>query len=514
MNEKQRLESKQIEAANSSDKKSAKDYSKYFEQVITAPSLKDAKKRGKEEVKYHNDFSIPKEFRGMGEGRKFYIRTYGCQMNEHDTEVMAGIFLALGYEPTDNTEDANVILLNTCAIRENAENKVFGELGHLKHLKTEKPDLLIGVCGCMSQEESVVNKILKTYNQVDMIFGTHNIHRLPNILHDAYMSKEMVVEVWSKEGDVIENLPKVRRGKIKAWVNIMYGCDKFCTYCIVPFTRGKERSRRPEEIIQEVRHLAAQGYQEVTLLGQNVNAYGKDLEDMKYGLGDLMDELRKIDIPRIRFTTSHPRDFDDHLIEVLAKGGNLMDHIHLPVQSGSTDVLKIMARKYTREQYLELVSKIKAAIPNVALTTDIIVGYPNETDEQFEETMSLYREVGYELAYTFIYSPREGTPAAKMQDNVPLEVKKERLQRLNALVNELSAEAMKKYKGQIVEVLVEGESKNNPDVLAGYTSRNKLVNFAAPKSAIGKIVKVRITDTKTWSLNGEMVEELEPVEVK
>jgi tRNA-2-methylthio-N6-dimethylallyladenosine synthase len=515
MNEKQRLEAQQIDTANSSDKKSAKDYSKYFEQVITAPSLKDAKKRGKEEVKYHNDFSIPEQYRGMGDGRKFYIRTYGCQMNEHDTEVMAGIFLALGYEPTDNTEDANVILLNTCAIRENAENKVFGELGHLKHLKLEKPDLLIGVCGCMSQEESVVNKILKTYNQVDMIFGTHNIHRLPNILNEAYMSKEMVVEVWSKEGDVIENLPKVRRGNIKAWVNIMYGCDKFCTYCIVPYTRGKERSRRPEEIIQEVRHLAAQGYQEVTLLGQNVNAYGKDLEDMNnYGLGNLMDELRKIDIPRIRFMTSHPRDFDDHLIEVLAKGSNLMDHIHLPVQSGSTDVLKIMARKYTREQYLELVRKIKAAIPNVALTTDIIVGYPNETDEQFEETMSLYREVGYELAYTFIYSPREGTPAAKMQDNVPMEVKKERLQRLNALVNEMSAEAMKKYKGQIVEVLVEGESKNNPEVLAGYTSRSKLVNFAATKSAIGKIVKVRITDAKTWSLNGEMVEELEPVEVK
>ncbi|MGF6951083.1 tRNA-2-methylthio-N6-dimethylallyladenosine synthase [Neobacillus sp. B4I6] len=514
MNEKQRLEGQKVESVNSSDKKSAKDYSKYFEQVITAPSLTEAKKRGKEEVKYHNDFSISEEFRGMGEGRKFYIRTYGCQMNEHDTEVMAGIFLALGYEPTDNTEDANVILLNTCAIRENAENKVFGELGHLKSLKLEKPDLLIGVCGCMSQEESVVNKILKTYHQVDMIFGTHNIHRLPNILHEAYMSKEMVVEVWSKEGDVIENLPKVRRGNIKAWVNIMYGCDKFCTYCIVPFTRGKERSRRPEEIIQEVRHLAAQGYQEVTLLGQNVNAYGKDLEDGTYGLGELMDELRKIDIPRIRFTTSHPRDFDDRLIEVLAKGGNLMDHIHLPVQSGSTDVLKIMARKYTREQYLELVKKIKAAIPNVALTTDIIVGYPNETDEQFEETMSLYREVGYELAYTFIYSPREGTPAAKMEDNVPMEVKKARLQRLNALVNELSLEAMKKHEGQILEVLVEGESKNNPDVLAGYTSRSKLVNFVAPKSVIGKIVKVKITQAKTWSLNGEMVEELEPAEVK
>ncbi|WP_226087391.1 tRNA (N6-isopentenyl adenosine(37)-C2)-methylthiotransferase MiaB [Mesobacillus sp. S13] len=514
MNEKQRLDAQQVQTENSSDKKSSKDYSKYFETVYTAPSLKDAKKRGKEEVKYHKDFDIPEEFLGMGQGRKFYIRTYGCQMNEHDTEVMAGIFLGLGYEPTDSVEDANVILLNTCAIRENAENKVFGELGHLKHLKREKPDLLLGVCGCMSQEESVVNKILKTYNQVDMIFGTHNIHRLPNILQEAYMSKEMVVEVWSKEGDVIENLPKVRKGNIKAWVNIMYGCDKFCTYCIVPYTRGKERSRRPDDIIQEVRQLAAQGYQEITLLGQNVNAYGKDFTDIDYGLGDLMDEMRKIDIPRVRFTTSHPRDFDDHLIEVLAKGGNLMDHIHLPVQSGSTDVLKIMARKYTREQYLELVGKIKAAIPNVTLTTDIIVGYPNETDEQFEETMSLVREVGYEAAYTFIYSPREGTPAAKMQDNVPMEVKKERLQRLNALVNEQSAQSMKKYQDQIVEVLVEGESKNNPDVLAGYTSKLKLVNFVGPKSAIGKIVKVKITGAKTWSLNGEMVEEIQPVEVK
>jgi tRNA-2-methylthio-N6-dimethylallyladenosine synthase len=506
MNEEQRLDSQQAVTTNSSDKKSVKDYSKYFETVLTAPSLKEAKKRGKEEVSYFKDFKISEQFRGMGEGRKFYIRTYGCQMNEHDTEVMAGIFLGLGYEPTDVVEDANVILLNTCAIRENAENKVFGELGHLKHLKLEKPDLLLGVCGCMSQEESVVNKILKTYQQVDMIFGTHNIHRLPEILNEAYMSKEMVVEVWSKEGDVIENLPKVRRGNIKAWVNIMYGCDKFCTYCIVPYTRGKERSRRPEDIIQEVRHLAAQGYQEITLLGQNVNAYGKDFEDIQYGLGELMDEMRKIDIPRIRFMTSHPRDFDDQLIDVLAKGGNLVEHIHLPVQSGSTEVLKIMARKYTREQYLELVRKIKAAIPDVALTTDIIVGYPNETEEQFAETLSLYREVGFEAAYTYIYSPREGTPAAKMQDNVPMEVKKERLQRLNALVNQSSQEALQKYKDMVVEVLVEGESKNNPDVLAGYTRKSKLVNFKAPKTTIGKLIKVKITETKTWSLNGEMVE--------
>lgn len=507
MNEEQRKHGQQSKSVSPADQKSVKDYSKYFESVYIPPSLKDAKKRGKEEIKYHNDFTIDDQYRGLGEGKKFYIRTYGCQMNEHDTEVMAGIFMALGYEATNSTDDADVILLNTCAIRENAENKVFGELGHLKHLKREKPDLLIGVCGCMSQEESVVNKILKTYQQVDMIFGTHNIHRLPQILSDAYMSKAMVVEVWSKEGDVIENLPKVRRGNIKAWVNIMYGCDKFCTYCIVPYTRGKERSRRPEEIIQEVRHLAAQGYQEITLLGQNVNAYGKDIEDLQYGLGDLMDDLRKVDIPRIRFTTSHPRDFDDHLIEVLAKKGNLVEHIHLPVQSGSTDVLKIMARKYTREQFLELVGKIKKAMPDVALTTDIIVGYPNETNEQFEETLSLYKEVGFESAYTYIYSPREGTPAAKMNDNVPMEVKKERLQRLNAVVKEYSAEAMKKYTGQIVEVLVDGESKKNPDILAGYTRRSKLVNFKAPKTAIGKIVKVKITDAKSWSLDGEMVGE-------
>lgn len=503
MSEEQRLNAGLLEPTQV--KSPEKDYSQYFQTVYAPPSLKDAKKRGKEEIAYHDDFKIDERFRGMGNNRKFFIRTFGCQMNEHDTEVIAGILIGLGYEPTENVKEANLILLNTCAIRENAENKVFGELGHYKPLRQKNPDVLIGVCGCMSQEESVVNKILKTYDQVDMIFGTHNIHRLPNILHEAYMSKEMVIDVWSKEGDIIENLPKVRHGNIKAWVNIMYGCDKFCTYCIVPYTRGKERSRRPQDIIQEVRQLAAQGYKEITLLGQNVNSYGKDFDDIGYRFGDLMDELRKIDISRIRFTTSHPRDFDDHLIEVLAKGGNLVDHIHLPVQSGSSDILKIMARKYTREHYLDLVGKIKKAIPNVTLTTDIIVGFPNETDEQFEETMSLYREVGFDIAYTYIYSPREGTPAAKMADNIPMEVKKERLQRLNNLVNELSAEAMKPYKGKTVEVLVEGESKRNPEVLAGYTSKNKLVNFKAPQSAIGKIVNVKILEAKTWSLDGEFI---------
>lgn len=503
MNEEQRLQGQQIKELKPLKPVKEKDYSQFFQ---STPSLKDAKKRGKESIEYRDDFKIDERFANMGTARKFYIRTYGCQMNEHDTEVMAGIFEELGYEATDDVKEANVILLNTCAIRENAENRVFGELGHFKPLKLHNPDLLIGVCGCMSQEEAVVNKILKTYDQVDMVFGTHNIHRLPEILNEAYMSKETVIDVWSKEGDVIENLPKVRKGETKAWVNIMYGCDKFCTYCIVPYTRGKERSRLPEDIIQEVRELAAHGYKEITLLGQNVNAYGKDIENKSYSLGELMDELRKIDIPRIRFTTSHPRDFDDYLIEVLAKKGNLVEHIHLPVQSGSSDMLKIMARKYNRETYLELVRKIRHAMPDVALTTDIIVGFPNETDEQFEETLSLYREVGFEMAFTYIYSPREGTPAAKMVDNVPIEVKKERLQRLNEVVGEYCGKAMKQFEGEIVEVLVEGESKRNADVLAGYTRKNKLVNFVAPREVIGQLVNVRIVEAKTYSLTGEFIE--------
>lgn len=483
------------------DKKAQAD-SKNFEHVYQPPSLKQARKRGKEEVQYNNDFQIDEKYRNMGRGRTFMIKTYGCQMNAHDTEVMAGILSALGYQPTEDINTADVILINTCAIRENAENKVFSEIGNLKHLKRERPDVLLGVCGCMSQEESVVNKILKSFQNVDIIFGTHNIHRLPEILEEAYLSKAMVVEVWSKEGDVIENLPKVREGNIKAWVNIMYGCDKFCTYCIVPFTRGKERSRKPEDIIQEVRDLAREGYQEVTLLGQNVNSYGKDIDGLDYGLGDLLADISKIDIPRVRFTTSHPWDFTDRMIEVIAQGGNIVPHIHLPVQSGNNAVLKIMGRKYTRESYLDLVDRIKAQIPDVALTTDIIVGYPNETEEQFEETLSLYDEVGFEHAYTYLYSERDGTPAARMKDDVPKEVKKDRLQRLNRKVAAYSGEAMKPYEGEVVSVLCEGTSKKDDEVLAGYTEKNKLVNFRAPKSAIGKIVDVRIDEAHQFSLNG------------
>ncbi|MDD9270370.1 tRNA (N6-isopentenyl adenosine(37)-C2)-methylthiotransferase MiaB [Paenibacillus sp. GCM10023248] len=480
--------------------KSDKDYSQYFQ----PPSLTDAKKRGKEEIAVHYDFTIPEEMQGFGKDKYYLIRTYGCQMNEHDTEVMRGLLEQMGYQSTEDKYLADVILLNTCAIRENAEDKVFGELGHLKALKAQKPGLVLGVCGCMSQEEAVVNRIMQKHAFVDLIFGTHNIHRLPALLKDAFYNKEMVVEVWSKEGDIVENLPKKREG-IRAWVNIMFGCDKFCTYCIVPYTRGKERSRRPQDVLAEVRDLARQGFQEITLLGQNVNAYGKDFEDITYSFANLMDDIRKIDVPRVRFTTSHPRDFDDDLIEVLGKGGNLVEHIHLPVQSGNTEVLKRMSRKYSRDHYLQLVRKIKATMPDVVLTTDIIVGFPGETDEQFEETMSLFEEVGFDFAFTFIYSPREGTPAAAMEDNVPMEVKKQRLYRLNELVNAHSKASNDKLFGQTVEVLVEGESKNNADVLAGRTRTNKLIHFTGPKELIGQMVDVQVTHAQTWILKGEIV---------
>lgn len=538
MNEDQRLgrlgntESQSEQDVKSSDG-AKKDYSKYFDfsnakiiseeenkkiiriqgrdiQITDQPDYKQGKRRGKEDVQVlRPDDLIPEPMQGIGNGKTFHIRTYGCQMNTHDSENMAGLLTEMGFTETDDTKDADVILLNTCAIRENAENKVFGEIGHLKSLKKERPEVILGVCGCMSQEENVVNRIMQKHQHIDIIFGTHNIHRLPSLLQNAIYGKEMVIEVWSKEGDIVENMPRKREGKTQAWVNIMYGCDKFCTYCIVPYTRGKERSRLPEDIIDEVRDLARQGYKEITLLGQNVNAYGKDLKDRDYRLGHLMDDIHKIDIPRVRFTTSHPRDFDDHLISVLSKGGNLVEHIHLPVQHGNSDILKLMARKYTREQYVELAHKIKMAIPKASFTTDLIVGFPNETEEQFEDTLSLVREIEFDSAFTYIYSPREGTPAAKMKDNVPMEVKKERLARLNALVNEISAKKNLDYQDQVVEVLVEGESKKDPDVLAGRTRTNRLVNFKGPKSIIGEIVYVKVNEAKTWSLTGELVENAE-----
>ncbi|MEG2751284.1 MAG: tRNA (N6-isopentenyl adenosine(37)-C2)-methylthiotransferase MiaB, partial [Anaerorhabdus sp.] len=380
-----------------------------------------------------------------------------------------------------------------------------GELGMLKKLKTKNPDLMFGLCGCMAQEEEIVQLLLKKYPQVDLIFGTHNIHRLPELLYNAMMTKEKTVEVYSKEGEVIENLPVKRFGKHKAWVNIMYGCDKFCTYCIVPYTRGKERSRLMNDILAEIQELKDTGYKEVTLLGQNVNAYGKDL-DIENGFATLLEEVAKIGIPRIRFTTSHPWDFTDDMIDVIAKYDNVMPAIHLPVQSGNSDMLKIMGRRYTSEEYKSLYDRIIAKIPNCTFSTDIIVGFPNETDQQFQDTLDMVDYCKYDLAYTFIYSPREGTPAARMEDNVPMDVKSERLQRLNEKVGLYSNMNNQKYVGKVVRVLVDGLSKKNDQVYSGYSEENKLINFTGSQVQEGDIVKVLITDVKSWSLNGEVVE--------
>ncbi|HEY8444489.1 MAG TPA: tRNA (N6-isopentenyl adenosine(37)-C2)-methylthiotransferase MiaB [Bacilli bacterium] len=473
-----------------------KDYSKYF-----APSLKDARKRLSKETR-NIQYQIDENVIGIGNNKTYMIKTYGCQGNLADSEKIAGIMDELGFKEVETEDQADVIFFNTCAIRDNAEQRVFGELGRLKGLKKKDPNKLIVVCGCMPQEEATVEKIKNKYNQVDIVFGTHNIHRLPEYLNEAYLSKERILEVFSFEGDIIENIPQKRVHKSSAWVNIMYGCDEFCTYCIVPYTRGKERSRRPEDIIEEVQKLVQEGYKEVTLLGQNVNAYGKDFMDLNYTFADLLADLQKIDIKRVRFTTSHPRDLDDRTIEVMAKGINIMPHLHLPVQSGSNRILKLMNRKYTKESYLEKIKKLKELIPDISITTDIIVGFPGETEEDFNETLSLVNEANFEGAYTFIFSPREGTPASKFVDETPKEVKKERLLRLNKLINEGFARGNKRFVGETVDVLVVGTSDKDENVLTGYTPHNKLVNFVGSKDLIGKIVPVKIEKAYTWHLKG------------
>ena len=410
----------------------------------------------------------------------------------------------LGYKRAINYNDADLIILNTCAIRENAHNKVFGMLGRLKHIKESKP-IMIGLCGCMAQEEVVVNEIMNKHKYIDLVFGTHNMHELPNILNNAIEKENQQIEVWSKEGDIVEDIPIKRENKYKAWVNIMYGCDKFCTYCIVPYTRGKQRSRLKEDIIKEVEDLVKEGYMEVTLLGQNVNAYGKDIKDYNYNMADLLRDVAKTGIKRIKFVTSHPWDFTLDMIEVIKEYDNILPYIHLPVQSGSDRILKLMGRKYTKSSYLELVKNLKENIPNISLTTDIIVWFPNETDEDFKETLDIVNECKYDLAYTFIYSPRIGTPASKMEDNVSKEEKEKRLQALNDLINKYSKESNERLLNKVVPVLIDGKS-DKEGFLSGYSNTNKLVNVKLDESYIGKIVNIKITDAKTWSLDGVLDE--------
>ena len=466
------------------------------------PSLEKAKCRTKKEVLVKtNDYIIKENLKELGLNKKYFIKTYGCQMNEHDSENIKAILEEMSFEYTDEMEDADLILLNTCAIRENAHNKVFGYLGRIKHLKETKPNIIVGLCGCMAQEEVVINEILEKYNWLDIVFGTHNIHALPDILLKALKNKKINVEVLSIEGDVVENIPVKRDSKYKAWVNIMYGCDKFCTYCIVPYTRGKQRSRLPEFIIEEVNKLVTDGYKEVTLLGQNVNAYGKDL-DINYTMANLLEDTSKTGIDRIRFVTSHPWDFTDEMIEIIKKYDNIMPYIHLPLQSGSNNILKLMGRRYTKESYLKLFEKLKKTIPNVSITTDIIVGFPNETLDDFNETLEVVNKCKFDSAFTFIFSPREGTPAAKMNDSISLEEKNRRLYELNEVVNKYALENNMKYLNQTVKVLLEETSKKDENMLVGYTETMKLVNVKADKKYIGKIVDVKITDVKTWSMDG------------
>ena len=466
------------------------------------PHLDEARKRGKSLVKIEN-FKMPDEFKDLGKGKSYYVKTYGCQMNVHDSENIKAILEMMGFTESLDMDKADLILLNTCAIRENAHNKVFGMIGRLKHMKEQRDDIITGVCGCMAQEEVVVNEILDKFSFLDFVFGTHNIHELPWILNKAIQNKKIEVDVYSCEGNIIEGMPAKRDSKYKAFVNIMYGCDKFCTYCIVPYTRGKQRSRRFSDIINEVKSLKASGYKEVTLLGQNVNAYGKDL-NLEYDMGDLLEEVAKTGIERVRFVTSHPWDFTDKMIDVIGKYSNIMPYIHLPLQSGSDRILKLMGRRYTKESYLKLFDKIKKVIPNAAITTDIIVGFPLEEEEDFVETLDVVRKCQYDSAFTFIFSPREGTPAAKMKDDTPLEVKEDRLHRLNEVINEYALKANQKYLGKVVPVLLENVSEKDDSMLAGYTDTMKLVNVKASKDMLGKIVLVKITDVKTWSLDGEI----------
>lgn len=467
------------------------------------PSQKDAAKRSRNEVEIeYGLFSMNDQLEELGKNKKYYIRTYGCQANVRDGESIAGMMEVMGFKNTEDTAEADVLIFNTCAVRRAAEEHVLGEIGMLKGLKNENPDRIFCVCGCMAQEESVVQEILKSYPQVDLIFGTHNIYRLPDLLKEVMTTKKRKVEVLSEEGRIIENLPVKRTQNVKGYVDIMYGCNKFCTYCIVPYTRGKERSRRMSDIIREVKQLIQNGGKEVILLGQNVNAYGKDL-GMDDGFTDLLIAVAETGIERIRFYSSSPRDYSESTIQAMLDHPNIMPALHLPVQSGSNEVLRRMARGYTIEQYKEVFDRLKNKIPNITFTTDLIVGFPQETDEEFRDTIALVDYCKFDGAFSFMYSPREGTPAARMDGQIDAAVKKERLHELNEHINHWARENNQKYLHKTVKVLCEGRSKKNDAVYSGYSEENKLVNFTGPEGLENQIVEVEITEVRSFSLNGK-----------
>jgi len=475
--------------------------------IINYPDLSSARLRNSKETSF-SDFKsdVLDELKEMVVGEKFYIHTYGCQANVRDEETMKGLLLSVGYKETIEPSEADLIIINTCAVRENAEDKVYGEIGNLKKYRTQDKNKTIAICGCMVEQPEILKFLLETFKEVNLYFGTHEVSKCLDLIYSVKKEGIRIVDVSSKPGDVIENLPTSRNNNYKAFINIMYGCDKFCTYCIVPYTRGKERSRKFNDILLEARDLKKAGYQEVTLLGQNVNAYGKDLNE-GHDFADILEAVAQLGIPRIRFTTSHPWDFSSRMIDVIAKYNNIMKCIHLPVQSGSSDVLRKMGRRYDREHYLNLVKEMRSKIPGLSLSTDIIVGFPNETEEEFNETLSLVDEVKYENAYTFIYSPRRGTPAAKMIDNIDAKTKSFRFRELINHLEKHFEEDSLRYIGGVYDVLVDGTSKTNEEMLSGYTESNKLVHFKGDISLEGKIVKVKILESHTYSLIGELADE-------
>lgn len=448
---------------------------------------------------------VQKQSEELGRALTFCVTTFGCQMNARDSEKLSGILEQIGYVEETDEEKADFVIYNTCTVRENANQRVYGRLGQLNRVKKQNPHMMIGLCGCMMQEPEVVEKLKKSYRFVDLIFGTHNIFKFAELITTRMESKRMVIDIWKDTDKIVEDLPSERKYSFKSGVNIMFGCNNFCSYCIVPYVRGRERSRNPEDIIREIENLVADGVVEVMLLGQNVNSYGKTLKE-PMSFAQLLQEIEKIEgLKRIRFMTSHPKDLSDELIEVMRTSKKICKHLHLPIQSGSTRILEKMNRRYTKEHYLELVDKIRAAVPDISLTTDIIVGFPGETEEDFLETMDVVKKVRYDSAFTFIYSKRTGTPAAVMEDQIPEEAVKDRFDRLLKEVQSISSKVCSVYTDTIQEVLVETVNDHDPSLMTGRMSNNLLVHFPGDKELIGKIVPVKLKECKGFYYIGERV---------
>jgi tRNA-2-methylthio-N6-dimethylallyladenosine synthase len=437
--------------------------------------------------------------------KRFFINTFGCQMNEHDSEKIAWIMEGIGYYHTLDLEKADIIIFNTCAVRKSAEDRVFGKLGELKELKRRKPELVLALCGCMMQREDIRSYFLSKHKHIDIVFGTNNINKLPQLLNRHFESGKIIVDIVEDTREIEESIEADRKYSYKSYVNIMYGCNNFCTYCIVPYTRGREKSREPESILTEIMDLASNGTKEITLLGQNVNSFGKTL-DKSYNFVDLLKDINKIEgIERIRFMTSHPKDFSAELAAAYGVLENLSPHLHLPVQSGSNRILKLMNRNYTREDFIRQIELVRSIVPEITITTDLIVGFPGESEEDFEQTIKLCQEVRFDSAYTFLYSIREGTAAANMDEQIPDEIKHQRFQKLMNTLNPISLSLNKKLLGTVQRVLVEEVSKNDNNMLSGRTEGGKLVHFKGTGDLIGLLVNVVIVDAKTFTLHGDLV---------